>query len=338
MSALSFGEPLYLIILAVVIPLAAWGLIVEHRHRKEALRRYGDEKLLDRFARMPARHVRMLRAASRLAVLALVLVALARPELGQRPVSSARTGRDLLVLLDLSRSMNAADAGVSRLDLAKQAALEILAAAPDHRVGLIVFGGSAFLQLPLTGNHAAFRRYLAAASTDDLGDPATDLSRAFDAAATTFDHEGERGYQSVLVLSDGESVSGDIDRALTRLRRSRIPVFAVGIGTAEGAPIPADSSAAPEQWHRDHTGRVVISHLEEGDLRRAARETNGSYERWSTAGPQRLGAQLAKAEQRVLASSETLERVNRFQWPLGLAVITLAFESMLGHRSRRRAR
>jgi Ca-activated chloride channel family protein len=336
MSALSFGEPFYLLILALVMPLAAWALLLEHRHREEALRRFGDEALLDRFARLPTRRIRMLRATTRLGTLALVLLALARPELGQRAGSRARAGRDLLVLLDLSRSMMAADAGVSRLDLAKQAASQVLAAVPDHRVGLIVFGGSAFLQLPLTGNHAAFQRYLAAASTDDLGDPATDLSRALEAAATTFDHEGERGYQSVLILSDGESGSGDIGRPLSRLRRAGIPVFAVGIGATEGAPIPADSSAAPEQWHRDHTGRVVISRLEEGELRRAARETGGTYDSWSPDMPRRLGSQLAQSERRVLASAETLERMNRFQWPLGLAVIALAIEPLVGHRSRRR--
>jgi Ca-activated chloride channel family protein len=335
MSGLSFGEPMYLVVLALVVPLAGWALIVQHRHRQEALRRFGDEQLLDRFARVPGTRTRVLRATILLGALALILLALARPELGQRAGSRARVGRDLLVLLDLSRSMNAADRGVSRLDLAKQAASQVVAAVPDHRVGLIVFGGSAFLQLPLTGNHAAFHRYLAAASTDDLGDPATDLSRALDAAATTFDHEGERGYQSVLVLSDGESGSGDIGRSLSRLRRTQIPVFAVGIGTTEGAPVPADSSAAPEQWHRDQTGRVVISRLEEGDLRRAARETNGTYERWKTDVPRRLGIQLAQSERRVLASAETLERIDRFQWPLGLAVIALAFESVLGYRRRR---
>jgi Ca-activated chloride channel family protein len=338
MSASSFGEPLYLVMLALVIPLAAWVLLLEHRYRKEALRRFGDEALLDRFARLPTRRIRVLRAAARLGALALIFLALARPEWGQQAGSRAQAGRDLLVLLDLSRSMMAADAGVSRLDHAKRAASQVLAAVPDHRVGLIVFGGSAFLQLPLTGNHAAFQRYLAAASTDDLGDPATDLSRALDAAATTFDHEGERGYQSVLILSDGESGSGDIGRPLDRLRPAGIPVFAVGIGTTEGAPVPADSSAAPEQWHRDHTGRVVISRLEEGELRRAARETSGTYEPWSPDLPRRLGSQLAQSERRVLASAETMERVNHFQWPLGLAVIALAMESLLGHRGRRRIR
>ena len=338
MTALSFGEPIYLVILAVLVPVAAWGFAHEHRRRIEALRLFGDESLLDEFSRLPSKGIRTARSTLRVGSLALMLLALARPELGERAGSRAQAGRDLLVLLDLSRSMNAADSEVSRLALAKHAASQVLQASPENRVGLIVFGGSAFLQLPLTTNHAAFLRFLAAASTDDLGDPATDLSSALTAAATTFEHDGERGYQSVLILSDGESGAGDIGRPLTRLRRARIPVFAIGIGTAQGAPIPADSTEAPDQWHRDHIGRIVVTRLEEGDLRRAARETNGSYTRWTLDAARRVGAELARSEPRVLGSTETTERVNRFQWPLAAAIIALALEPVLGARRPRKAR
>jgi Ca-activated chloride channel homolog len=338
MTALSFGEPIYLVMLAFLVPVAAWTLVKEHQRRTEALRLFGDEYLLNQFSQLPSTRTRAVGSVLRVGSLALMLLALARPELGERPGTRARAGRDLLVLLDLSRSMNAKDSGVSRLRLAKETASQVLAAAPEHRVGLIVFGGSAFLQLPLTTNHAAFRRFLEAASTDDLGDPATNLSSALTAAATTFEHAGERGYQSVLILSDGESGSGDIGPALNRLRRAQIPVSALGIGTVQGAPIPADSTEAPEQWHRDHIGRVVVTRLEEGELRHAARETDGSYARWTPDVAARLGGELARAERRVLASTGTMERVNRFQWPLGLAAIALALEPMIGRRRTRRAK
>jgi Ca-activated chloride channel family protein len=333
-SGLSFGEPIYLALLAVLIPLTVGAALREQRRRKRAVLLFGDEDLLDEFSRRPSKRIRSLRAALRLAALALVLVALARPELGEQPGSRAQAGRDLLILLDLSRSMNAADAGVSRLTLGKQAASQVLAAAPENRVGLIVFGGSAFLQLPLTANHAAFGRFLEAASTDDLGDPATNLASALSAAATTFEHDGEQGYQSVLLLSDGESGSGDIARPLNRLRRARVPVFALGLGTPEGAPVPADSTEAPEQWHRDHIGRVVISRLQEGDLRRAARETGGSYARLTADAARQLSAELARAERRVLSSTGTTERMNRFQWPLAAALLALAVEPLLVRRRR----
>jgi Ca-activated chloride channel family protein len=226
---------------------------------------------------------------------------------------------------------------MTRLTAAKRAVSEVLAAAPENRVGLIVFGGSAFLQLPLTGNRAAFQRFLDAATTDDLGDPATNLPNALTAAATAFEHDGERGYQSVLLLSDGES-GGEIGPALIRLRRAGIPIFALGIGTPAGAPVPADSTEAPEKWHRDHIGRVVLSRLQEGDLRRAARETNGAYARWGPDAGRGLGAELARMEKRTISSRESTERVDRFQWPLGLALIALTLEPLLGQARWRRRR
>jgi Ca-activated chloride channel homolog len=336
-NPIGFGSPAALGFL-LLLPLAWWALRWEQRRRRAQLEAFGDESLLARSSALPIARRRLAGQALYLGTIALVLVALARPELGERPSALAHTGRDLLVLLDLSRSMNAAagSEAPSRLAVAKRAAAAVLAASPGDRVGLIVFGGSAFLQLPLTSNRSAFQRYLDAASTDDLGDPGTSLSSALLAAATTFEHDGERGYQSVLLVSDGESGSGDSEPPLSRLRRAGIPVFAIGVGTPEGAPVPADSVEAPEKWHRDHIGRIVLSRLEEAELRRAARETGGAYIRWSETAAKELGTQLSQMQQRTLSSREGIERVDRFQWPLGLALAALVLEPVLVTTPRRK--
>lgn len=343
MSALGFGSPIFLALAVLTLPLGWWAIGRERRRRREALARFGDKSLLEKSSDLPGSPSQLASIGLRFGAVVLGLVALALPQWGERPASLAHIGRDVLVLLDLSRSMNAADDGLAlggakegtRLTVAKRAVSEVLAAAPENRVGLIIFGGSAFLQLPLTGNQAAFQRFLDAASTDDLGDPATNLANALTAAATAFEHDGERGYQSVLLVSDGES-GGEIGPALARLRRAGIPVFAIGIGSPEGAPVPADSTEAPEKWHRDQIGRVVVSQLEEGDLRRASRETNGAYARWTPDAGRGLGAELARMEKRTLSSRESTERVDRFQWPLGLALAALVLQPMLGSTRRRR--
>jgi Ca-activated chloride channel family protein len=335
---MSFVYPAILILLLLALPLAAWALLRQERRRQATLEEFGHPGLLARASPLPSQRLRVIRQTMRLGALSLGLFALARPQLGERPASLVHTGRDLLVLLDLSRSMNAADvedprsaqSKVSRLAAAKQAIVEVLATSPGDRVGLIVFGGSAFLQLPLTEDHAAFRRYLEAATTDDLADPATDLSRPLATAATTFEHDGEPGYQSVLLLSDGESREADLAPTLTRLRGAGIPVFAVGVGSTTGAPIPADSTESPERWHRDHIGRIVQSRLEERDLRRAARETNGSYLRWTPGAGPSVGAELARLEKRTLTSRGSTERADRFQWPLGLAIVLLGVDPLIG--------
>ncbi len=341
---MTFGYPIALAFLLLALPLAVWALLRHDRGRRVRLHDFGQPGLLARASTIPSERLSVVRQALALGALSLGLLAGARPQFGERPASLVHTGRDLLVLLDLSRSMNAADGEpirsaqgrLSRLAAAKGAVLAALAGSPGDRVGLVVFGGSAFLQLPLTADHAAFRRFLDAATTDDLANPATDLSRALAAAATTFEHEGERGFQSVLLVSDGESVDGDVGPPLKRLRLAEVSVFAIGVGTSEGAPVPADSSEAPEKWHRDHIGRVVQSRLEEADLQRAANKTNGVYLRWTPGAGAGLGAELRRLEKRTMASRTSPERADRFQWPLGLAVAMLAMEPLLGAAQRQR--
>jgi Ca-activated chloride channel homolog len=323
-------------LLLLTLPLA-WLMLGRQWHRRrERLADFGQLSLLRRASEIPSERMVRLRGWLGLGGLALVVLALARPQLGERPASLAQSGRDVLVLLDLSRSMNAADAGASRLETARAAILEVMEGSPGNRFGLVVFGGSAFLQLPLTADHAAFARFLKAATTDDLANPATDLSRALAAAATTFEHAGERGFQTVLLLSDGESVEGDVSPTLRRLRDGGVPVLAVGVGALGGSPIPADSSAAPEKWHRDHIGRVVMSRLEEGDLRRAALETSGAYVRWEAGAGSGLIELLAGLEKRTLSSRASPERADRFQWPLGLALMLLAAEPLMAAKRRRK--
>jgi Ca-activated chloride channel family protein len=327
MSAVSFGYPAVLALAAIFITFAAWALARDLRDHRKRLAAFGEESLFAQSSTLPTPRSRLVGQALPAAAVVLGLLALARPQWGERPTALGHSGRDLLVALDLSRSMNAVDGGpedgLTRLEIAKRAISQVLASLPEDRAGLIVFGGSAFLQLPLTGNHAAFRRFLDAATTDDLGDPATDISSALSAAATAFEHEGEPGYQSILIASDGESVGGDVGPPLARLKSAGVPVFSIGVGSAEGAPVPADSSEAPEKWHRDHIGRIVVSRLEEGDLRRAARETGGDYVRATAEGIERLSGEIKQMQKRLLSSRDTVERVDRFQWPLALALVAL---------------
>lgn len=328
---MTFARPLLLLLLAA-LPLLGWVAVRAERRRRAALRAFGDPVVLARGSALPARPGT--RWALRIAALGFAILALARPQLGERTSELARTGRDLLVLLDLSRSMNAADVPGTRLAAAKRVAWETVSAAPGDRVGLVVFGGSAFLQLPLTSDQAAFKLFLDAASSDDLGDPATDLSAAIRAAVSTFEHEGEEGRRAVLVLSDGESGEGDMPAAVDQARLAGLPVFAIGVGTTAGGPLPADSADPPDPYHRDHIGRVVISRLEEEDLRRTAETTGGRYARWDRPEELRaLYAGLATVPARTLATRETRQRADRFQWPLLLAV-----GLMLGEAARGRGR
>ena len=328
---MSFAWPWMLALGTVVVALVAWLARSAERRRRVALARFGEPAVLARGSALPAPRTVAVLWALRLGALALGLVALARPHLGVRQSDLVRTGRDVLVLLDLSRSMLVTDAGGTRLAAAKRIAWDLAERAPGDRVGLVVFGGSAFLQLPLSSDRGALRLFLDQASPDDLGDPATDVSAALITAVRTYEHEGDEGRRAIVLLSDGESGEGDMEDAAGELRRQGLPVFAVGVGTAAGGPVPADSSEAPEKYHRNHIGQVVVSRLEEADLQTAARASGGAFAHWDRPTEmRRLEVGLDGVRPRVLSARKGSERADRFQWPLGVAVMLLMVAEMLG--------
>ena len=334
---MSFAWPLVLLLGLAIVPLAARAVLRGLRLRAAELRAFGEPAVLARGSRLGDERTARRRAWLQLAALALGIVALARPQLGERQAELASTGRDLLLVLDLSRSMTVTDVAPTRLAAAKRAAWETVSAFPGDRVGLVVFGGSAFLQLPITSDHAALKLFLDAASPDDLADPGTDIGTALATAGKVFEHEGDRGHRAVLLVTDGESDEVDLPAATASLRAEGIPVFALGVGTTGGGPVPADSSEAPEKFHRDHIGRIAMSRLEETDLRQAAKLTGGAYARADRADQRaRLRAALTKVQSRVLTAQTTRERADRFQWPLALAVAALLGDLGLAVLARRR--
>ncbi len=319
-----FAQPSALLLLAV---LPALWLIVRQalREREASLDRFGDRKLLSRSSALPERRPSPLRSVLRWTGLALAVVALARPQIGRHPAALPATGRDLIVALDLSRSMKATDVGMSRLELAKRLAWRLAATHPGDRVGMVVFAGAAFLQLPPTSDLGTLQRFLDAASPDDIADPATNVAAALRVSERALRKErtliGSRG---VILLSDGERSEGALDPIFELYRRAHIPIFAVGLGTLEGARVPADSGATEGPWHLDDIGRPVISRLAEEDLKKLAQVSNGAYARWNDPrGLEEMIQAISHLDARILGSQGATEPSERYQWPLAVAVLAL---------------
>ena len=324
---MTFAEPVYLICLALLVPAVALLVVRQERRRRGDLEVFGERGLLARFSAVAAARGRLVARLLAVGALALVLVALARPQFGEKPIVVTRTGRDVLFVLDLSRSMNAEDVARSRLEAAKRSVRELLAASPGDRVGLVVFGGSAFLQVPLTLDRAAFELFLDAADTDDVSDPGTDLGSALEVAAGGFGRDSEPRYRVMVLLSDGEHLEGGLEDALEGLREGGVRVFTLGLGTVEGGPIPLRAGNRLVGYHRDAAGEVVVTRLDQEVLLRVARETGGSHAAWQGGtGVRRLGADLAQIEQREISSRTFTQLAERFQWPVALALVALAAE------------
>jgi Ca-activated chloride channel family protein len=332
----SFAYPWLLPLGLLAVALAIWLLRRAEGAHRAALAAFGEVEVLRRSSMLVPPAQARTAARLRIAALGLGLLALTRPQVGERESEMVRTGRDVLLLLDLSRSMGVSDIGrETRLAAAKEHAWEVVSAYPGDRVGLVVFGGSAFLQMPFTSDRASLRLFLDAASPDNLGDPATDVSAALLTAVSAFEHEGEEGRRAVLIASDGESGEGNLEAAIAALRDEALPVFAIGVGTTRGGPVPADSSEAPEPYHRDHLGRVIVSRLEEEDLKTIAAATGGAYARGDRAEELRaLVAALGRVQPRVLAARKTRELADRYQWPLALMVVLLVWAELSSRAQR----
>jgi Ca-activated chloride channel family protein len=339
---MEFADPSILVLFALAVPVAAWALERRARRRRAELAVFGERPLLARSSWLPAGRRAAFRAAAVVLALGFGLLALARPQFGERSTPITRTGRDVLFILDLSRSMNVQDVQPSRLEAAKTAVRAILAADPDDRVGLVVFAGSAFLQLPFTLDRSALEFFLQAAGTEDLADTGSDIGAALTTAAAAFGREIDPTYRVAVLLSDGENLEGSLGDAVGQLRYAGVRVFTVGVGTPEGGAVPepspvatgADTGSSPT-YRRNESGAVVISRLREPTLERIAAETGGSYVRYA-GGPEidRIAADLARLEKRRVSSRSMSRLADRFQWPLAVALLFLAGETLLADRRR----
>jgi len=259
---------------------------------------------------------------------------LAQPRWGKAWIEVERGSRDILVLLDTSESMNARDAAPTRLEQARQKVIALLERSPADRFGLITFSGGAVLQCPLTLDHAYFRTVLDAVDTDSLSAEGTDIAAALAEARKALAQEaaspGEerRLGRAVIVFSDGEAASDEAVTAARRLGRNAT-LFVVGVGTEEGAPVQFPS------WMLAQTGSSEgrpphHSRLDEGKLAAIARAGNGTCLR-STADPsdvEGIRKGLAGVTARSVSGALRFTLMNRYRWPLLLAIACFAGEGL----------
>lgn len=266
---------------------------------------------------------------------ALGIIALARPQWGRSEQPGMQRSREILIALDLSRSMLTQDVAPSRLERAKLLIQSLLDELSGERVGLMVFEGSAFLQAPLSTDYDIIREFLPAVGPDFLPDPGTDYGALLDAAPAAFTATGG-AERFVILLSDGGANDPDWADHIDALRRGGIRVIALGVGTAAGGFIPAPQGG----FLKDDQGAVVQSQLGSAVLRRLAAETGGVYRdasNWlDVAGIVR--ATVAAGHAGRFAAAGRGDPIERYQWPLGLGLFFLCLSLCREFPVRPRAR
>lgn len=254
--------------------------------------------------------------------MALLIVALAGPKIGTEVREIKRQGIDLMIALDVSRSMLTEDVRPNRLEKAKFEILRMIDQLQGDRVGLIVFTGHAFLQSPLTTDYSAFRMYLDIADTEQMPSGTTNLGEAIGEALMVFqaEQDTERDNDAarvLLVISDGEDHGSDFTQQLNQLASLGIITYTVGIGTRQGGMIPSIDSRSGRQtgFHRDSDGNIVTSRLEPNALQQISSTGNGLYYEIQR-GSDRLDgfiSQLSDLERRDFATEQFSDYKNQYQ-------------------------
>lgn len=331
-----FARPSILVVAAVACLALIALMILGGRARKRALGRLGAAHLLARLTASLSSGRRHAKQAMIVAGATLLVVSFARPQLGYRWEEVHRRGVDLLFAVDTSRSMLTRDMKPNRLERAKLAVRDLVERFPDDRVGLVAFAGTAFLQTPLTLDHAIFEQSLDALDTSVIPLGGTNVSSAIEVANKALSDEQHK--KVLVLLTDGEDLQGDALAAAEKARKAGLVIYAVGVGTPRGELVPVASSDGQTQFVRDEQGGLVTSRLDEALLRRIAQATGGVYRPLGESG---MGLEsLYKEDLSALPQSDLSARsqkvpIERYQWPLGAALLLLGIEPLVGERRRR---
>ncbi len=244
-----------------------------------------------------------------------------------------RKGTDLMIALDVSKSMLAQDIKPSRLERAKQVISTIIDNSPDDKIGLVIFAGRAYLQMPLTVDHEAAKMYLSSASPDDVPTQGTVISDALKMCDAAF-NPNDKTFKSVLLISDGEDHDNDAIKESKDLAKEGIMVNTIGIGSPQGAPIMNPTTG---QYIKDDKGETVISKLNEKELSEIAKAGNGIYQLYTNtdAVASNIKHQLANIGKETSTSDSLYISFKQyFQYFLGTAVLLLLIEFFMSEKKR----
>jgi len=305
------------------------------RWKKKTVTRMGDAALVQQLIRnfSPLRF--FIKAG--LLLVAFIIVVLGAANI-QKPGSVenvSRKGVDVMLVLDVSKSMLAKDIKPSRLDRAKQLLLRLTDNLENDRIGLILFAGRAYLQMPLTTDHGAAHMYIQQASPAAVPTQGTVIGEALKMANSAFNSK-ERKYKSVVLISDGEDHDPEALRMAKTLAQNGVVINTVGIGSPEGSPIV---DPATNELKKDEQGQTVISRLNEAELQQLADATNGRYIRLDNLDDAliTMTQQLESTEKKSMKDAEFIDYKSYFQWFIGAALILLLIEFFLSERRREKA-
>ncbi|MBR2416829.1 MAG: VWA domain-containing protein [Bacteroidaceae bacterium] len=323
---MKFASPEYLYLL-ILLPLLLAVYIYSNYRRNRNLRLYGDVQLLKSLMPDVSVYRPSIKFWLSFAALALIVVALARPQFGSKKETITRQGIEAVIALDISNSMMAEDIAPNRLEKAKKIISRLIDKFENDKVGLIVFAGDAFVQLPITNDFISAKMFLETISPALISRQGTDIGGAISLAMKSFTNTEGVG-KAIILITDGENHEGGAEEAAKLAADKGMNVYVLGIGSLEGAPIPADGS---NDYRRDKEGNVVVTKLNEQMAQTVAQAGNGAYIRVdNTNNAQKILEsevnKLAKADVTTEVYTEFNEQFEFIAW---IAFILLVIEALI---------
>src|SRR5207244_13616855 len=332
---MSFGAPEWLWGL-LLIPILMTFFIRAERLGLRRLQEFVSARLLPQLAGTVNRPRRVVRFALQLLGLSFGLLSLAQPRWGYTFEDVKRKGLDLLIAVDTSRSMLSNDIQPDRLERVKLAAQDLINELQGDRVGLIAFAGRAFLQATLTIDYEAVMESINNLDAKTIPEGGTNISRAITIATQRFG-KSAMGNRALIIFTDGEELSGDAVKTAKTAADAGVRIFTIGVGTPQGSLIPVTSDNGETSFVKDSAGQVVKSKLDDKRLREVAEATGGFYLHLEN-GPRTMqqvqSEGLAKMQAAEMAVRLSRRPIERYEWPLGGALIALALSILIPERTR----
>ena len=268
---LRFEDPIYLWML-LIIPILVLVRFIVWQKRKRNLRKFGDPSLLKEMMPDVSKYRPTIKFSLLLSAITILIFMIARPQVGSKISHEKREGIEVLIALDISNSMLAQDVIPSRLEKSKLLIEDLVDHFTNDKVGLVVFAGDAFVQLPITNDYVSAKMFLQNINPSLITTQGTDLARAISLSQSCFTQREHIG-RAIIVITDGEDHEGGALEAAREAYKKGINVFILGVGTSKGAPIPDGNGG----YLKDNSGQTVLSALNEQMCQQVAKAGNGVY-------------------------------------------------------------
>ena len=328
---LYFAEPKYLWLL-LLVPLLLVGYGVLRVLRRRRLRAFGDEALVKELMPSWSSSKGWWRMVLYSLALACFVIGISRPLLGAKLVERETKGAEIVICLDVSNSMLAEDYSPNRLSRAKLAISRLVDRLQGDRIGLVIFAGTSFVQLPVTTDYVSAKMFLSSIDTQSIPVQGTAIGDAIHTAAKSFSAQSEKS-RAIIVITDGENHEDDAVEAAKEAASAGIKVYTIGVGTLSGQPLKVDGELL-----KDKDGEIVVSRLDEGTLKQVAAAGGGAYVH---AGNEEFGLnpiidEINKLEEERFNSVVFEEYDEQYMYFFAAALLLFVIEMLIGERKSKR--